>query len=275
MTQLFPCVHPLLLLCAQVLVAEAAIEAINQESNYVFPTSLRHRVEYPTCIGNSICAFLQANDKGVSVVRYCQCSSPALQCPVRWDAFDGKSITQSQSDQYKYCEKSPDVPKCSHEDQVAYRSWQRYRNERKVESRDDIKCVCPDGHNYLDTKYDFRMEGEDAIVEIEYFCLPLPACNATQYCKDITAKPGEYIVNPKCLCPHGQACPTITDRGVKTTRLGELTIHNIKCQDPLRAGVPYNLYMNKKRMSKRLTNRSKPNNYWGPPVGIYANIPWN
>ena len=36
---------------------------------------------------------------------------------------------------------------------------------------DDIQFVCPDGHNYLDTKYDFRMEGEDAIVEIEYFCL--------------------------------------------------------------------------------------------------------
>ena len=44
-----------------------------------------------------ICCYLQ----GVSVVRYCQCSSLALQCPVRWDAFDGKSITQSQSDQYK------------------------------------------------------------------------------------------------------------------------------------------------------------------------------
>ena len=39
--------------------------------------------------------------------------------------------------------------------------------------RDDIKCVCPDGHNYLDTKYDFKMEGMDAIVEIEYFCLPV------------------------------------------------------------------------------------------------------
>ena len=74
---------------------------------------------------------------------------------------------------FQYCEKSPDVPKCSFKDQVAYRSWQRYRNERKLESRDDIKCVCPDGYNYLDTKYDFRMEGEDAIVEIEYFCLPV------------------------------------------------------------------------------------------------------
>ena len=39
--------------------------------------------------------------QGVSVVRYCECGDPSLQCPVKWDQFDGKSITQSQSDQYK------------------------------------------------------------------------------------------------------------------------------------------------------------------------------
>ena len=59
------------------------------------------------------------------------------------------------------------------ESQVAYTSWQRYRNDRKIESRDDIGCVCPDGHNYLDTKYDFTMDGTDTIVKIEYFCLPV------------------------------------------------------------------------------------------------------
>ena len=37
----------------------------------------------------------------MSVVRYCECGAPSLQCPVKWDQFDGKSITQSQSDQYK------------------------------------------------------------------------------------------------------------------------------------------------------------------------------
>ena len=38
------------------------------------------------------------------MVRYCQCGIPGIpgvQCPVRWDRFDGKSITQTQSDQYK------------------------------------------------------------------------------------------------------------------------------------------------------------------------------
>ena len=109
-----------------------------------------------------------------------------------------------------------------------------------------------------DTKYDFSMDGADSIVKIDYFCLPvsinptnqlwpypgpllqLLPCNKTQFCKDITAKPGEYIVNPKCLCQDGLVCPTITDRGVETSRFGELTIHNIKCQEryslPLPAG---------------------------------------
>ena len=39
--------------------------------------------------------------------------------------------------------------------------------------RDDIVCTCPEGHNYLDTKYDFTMDGEDSIIKIQYFCLPV------------------------------------------------------------------------------------------------------
>ena len=34
-------------------------------------------------------------------------------------------------------------------------------------------------------------------------CTPwpqLPTCNSTEICKDVTVKPGQYIVNPKCLC---------------------------------------------------------------------------
>merc|ERR1711971_1194005 len=226
-------------------------EALTQPS-----AEYKHHIHYPSCLGNSICAFLQANDKGVSVVRYCECSDPSQQCPVKWDQFDGNSITQSQSDQYKYCEKAPEVPQCSYPSQVAYTSWQRYHKDVKVTSRDDILCECPDGHNYLDTKYDFTMEGEDSIVKIDYFCLPLLPCNATEYCKDITAKPGEYIVNPKCLCQDGMACPTITDRGVVTSRFGEMTIHNIKCQErfSVRAGFPRDMYF-KKRTPKEKTHK--------------------
>ena len=59
--------------------------------------------ELPTCVGNSICSFLQANDQGVTAVQYCECGgrTGGRACPQRWDQFDGQSITQSQSDQYK------------------------------------------------------------------------------------------------------------------------------------------------------------------------------
>ena len=47
--------------------------------------------------------------QGVSVVRYCECSDPSHQCPVKWDQFDGNSITQSQSDQYKVSREPPSL----------------------------------------------------------------------------------------------------------------------------------------------------------------------
>ena len=90
--------------------------------------------ELPTCVGNSICSFLQANDQGVTAVQYCECGgrTGGRACPQRWDQFDGQSITQSQSDQYKvrpilcqcaalllqYCEAAPEVSQCSGSDQV-------------------------------------------------------------------------------------------------------------------------------------------------------------
>ena len=52
-----------------------------------------------SCLGNSVCGFLQANSKGVSKIPYCNCST--VECPLNWDPFDGKSVTQSVSDQYK------------------------------------------------------------------------------------------------------------------------------------------------------------------------------
>ena len=51
------------------------------------------------CLGNSVCGILQANSKGVTKVPYCNCS--LAECPMTWDPYDGKSLTQSTSDQYK------------------------------------------------------------------------------------------------------------------------------------------------------------------------------
>ena len=55
--------------------------------------------ELPSCIGNSVWGFLQANAKGVSKIPLCNCTTS--ECPMNWDPYDGKSMTQSASDQYK------------------------------------------------------------------------------------------------------------------------------------------------------------------------------
>ena len=55
--------------------------------------------ELSNCVGNSVCGFLQANAKGVSTFPLCNCTTS--ECPLNWDPYDGKSVTQSASDQYK------------------------------------------------------------------------------------------------------------------------------------------------------------------------------
>ena len=53
----------------------------------------------PVCAGNTICAYLQANARGINTQPMCSC--PGLnRCPLVWDSEDGHSITQG-SDQYK------------------------------------------------------------------------------------------------------------------------------------------------------------------------------
>jgi len=217
----------------------ATLDGFNVESNLLLPTdqldSIPQRKKEPeaTCNGNSICSFLQANNHGVNVVEYCKCEG-FTQCSVQWDPYDGKSITQAQSDQYKYCESVPPVKKCSSSLEIAYTSHQVFKGEKKIQSRDNIHCVCPDGHNYLDTDYKFKEEGDISEMMVDYFCLPLPPCNATEICKDVTVKPGQYIVNPKCLCTDGLACPSVTKKGVTKTLLGaNMELQQVTCQEPL------------------------------------------
>lgn len=76
---------------------------------------------------------------------------------------------------------------------------------------------------------------------VEYFCRPLPPCNGTQICKDVTVKPGQYIVNPKCLCGEGMACPSVTTRGVTRTLLGaNMELQQVVCQAPVQ-NLAFNL----------------------------------
>merc|ERR1712126_305385 len=202
------------------------------ESNVLLPTRALRKEPDAVCDHNSICSFLQANNQGVNVVEYCRCQGPT-KCSIKWDPYDGKSITQAQSDQYKYCQSAPTVPTCSSVSEIAYTSLRVYHGEIKVHSRDSIHCICPDGHNYLDSKYEFREVGEVTEVLVDYYCLPLQRCNMTEFCKEVTVKPGKYVVSPKCLCSDGLACPSVAKKGVERTPIGSGELHRIKCQDPI------------------------------------------
>ncbi|XP_023345803.1 uncharacterized protein LOC111714835 [Eurytemora carolleeae] len=211
------------------------------ESNDLIPISTRSREELPKCSGNSICGFLQANNKGLTSVQYCECGAGST-CPLEWDQFDGQSISQATSDQYKFCGQAPKLEECRSESQIAYTSYQKYKGDAKVLIRDEIHCVCPFGSSYQDVKFNFKDEGIFEIVEIDYYCLPLVECNVTDTCKDITEKPGEYVVNPKCICPGSMVCSSTTDRFATTERMGNMILHKIQCQPPKGRGKYEDLY---------------------------------
>merc|ERR1711962_7093 len=76
--------------------------------------------------------------------------------------------------------------------------------------------------------------------------------NTSEVCKDVTVKPGQYIVNPKCLCEHGLACPSVTKKGVTTTMLGaNMELQQITCQQPMQPGRRFSdLYAAPQQLAK-------------------------
>lgn len=65
----------------------------------LFPCYDQQENKLPVCAGNTICAYLQANARGINTQPLCSCAGPS-RCPLIWDNEDGHSITQG-SDQYK------------------------------------------------------------------------------------------------------------------------------------------------------------------------------
>ncbi len=52
------------------------------------------------CFGNSVCGFLQVNNRGITSTTYCECGNNFV-CPMTWDPLDGQSVVQGKQDQYK------------------------------------------------------------------------------------------------------------------------------------------------------------------------------
>ena len=78
---------------------------------------------------------------------------------------------------FQYCEESPlELPTCSFEDEgPSYTSLQYYDKwtREKMLLKDDIRCLCPEKYNYLDTRYKFMAKGHYDIVVTNYYCLPV------------------------------------------------------------------------------------------------------
>merc|ERR1712026_644244 len=85
-------------------------------------------------------------------------------------------------------------------------------------------------------------KGHYDIVVTNYYCLPLMDCNPGEICKEITDLPGEFLVNPKCLCPLEMSCPTLDPQNVETIIFDDHTlVHNVRCEMTSRVSKMRNL----------------------------------
>ena len=67
-------------------------------------------------------------------------------------------------------------------------------------------------------------------------------CNPGEICKEITDLPGEFLVNPKCLCPLEMSCPSLDPQNVETIIFDDHSIvHNVRCEMTSRVSKMRNL----------------------------------
>ena len=83
---------------------------------------------------------------------------------------------------FQFCKAAPeDLPICDPLDRTpSYISYQYYDRIHglKMLLQDKMKCVCPNGYNYLDTRYNFVTKGSFDVAMIKYFCLPVSYATA-------------------------------------------------------------------------------------------------
>lgn len=181
------------------------------------------------CEAHSICSVLQANAKGINITPMCKCPRP-YKCSNVWDPLDGHSVTQG-SDQYKFCEPVPDFPVCSLK-AIAYSTTMVYSkiSDEIITTSNKLYCKCPELHNYQNDDYSNTENERYGVDKYTFTCSPLPTCKASEPCKVVTSTAETFLVNPTCLCPGNQSCPTATNHGVESFPKGKGMVHNIHCQ---------------------------------------------
>ncbi|XP_046441280.1 U-scoloptoxin(11)-Sm5a-like [Daphnia pulex] len=207
------------------------------EINDIFQP-LPEETKLPVCTGNTICAYLQANARGINTQPLCSCSGPT-RCPLVWDNEDGHSITQG-SDQYKYCRKAPTLRTCQR-GMTAYTtvSLMSKSTGRMLSLNDVNHCICPGqsaNYDLVDSQFD-DVDDDTESMSTTYVCNALKTCGGSEACKVITETATTFLVNPKCRCAHDGTCPSSSaglvnnngGRKTETVRYGNGALHMIYC----------------------------------------------
>lgn len=194
--------------------------------------------QLPVCTGNTICAYLQANARGINTQQLCTCPG-SHRCPLLWDSEDGHSITQG-SDQYKYCRKAPALRTCQR-GMTAYTTVSLMsKSTGQMLSLNDVNhCICPGqsaNYDLVDSQFD-DVDDETESMSATYVCNPLKTCSGSDACKVVTETATTFLVNPKCRCPAESSCPTSSigshlsssGRKTETVRYGTGALHMVYC----------------------------------------------
>ena len=93
-------------------------------------------------------------------------------------------------------------------------------------------------------------------------------CNPGEICKEITDLPGEFLVNPKCLCPLEMSCPTLDPQNVETIIFDDHTlVHNVRCEMTSRVSKMRNLgELLVDHHEKILKKERRMNYFWGKKI---------
>lgn len=213
--------------------------------NDIFSPTPSMGKDLPVCAGNTICAYLQANSRGINTQPLCSCQLPH-RCPLVWDADDGHSVTQG-SDQYKYCRKAPVLRPCQR-GMTAYTTTSLLsKSSGRMLSLSDVNhCTCSSSANYdvVDSQFE-DVDDDTETMSTTYVCNPLKTCGVGDACKLITETTSTFLVNAKCRCGRETSCPSSAAnrnkngdddvihpqqrRFVETVRYGQGSLHMIYC----------------------------------------------
>lgn len=189
-----------------------------------------HRL--PWCEAHGACGMVQANAYGIHHKSFCRCRGSNT-CSRSWDLFDGRSITQVGSNQFKFCERAPEVLPCS-TDELAYEYTDVHSKVTGARVKVDyrILCQCPETATFELADYSLVDTDIHGGIVAKYACVPMKLCeNEASTCKAMAESRTNIEVSVHCLCPRTSSCPTITSQGVNVVNMGKGKVHYIRCQD--------------------------------------------